>query len=171
MILIDVVGIITLIALDLGFHHPRIENGIFAEALIDSGPAGITTEVNNGVIYPRTVTGTTLIGGDLSTCPGNLRIERGTDIDRLREECSTLYIGHAVVMVKTVDVRDADIFHRLLLDKTDPLLPLGNRRSTGSRSIEDGAHLPFGNDRIEHDLVDLPRPFRGPFIDIHGVAA
>ena len=167
MVLVDMVGIITLITLDLGFHHTCIDNGILAETLPDTGPTGITTQVNHGVVHPRTVTCTTLICCNLSTCSGKLCIERSTDIDRLREKGSVLDIGHTMVMIKTIDIWDAEVLHRLLLNNTNPLLPFTHTRGTGTWSVKDGANLPFGDKRIKHGLVELPYPFGLALVDIH----
>ena len=59
-------------------------------------------------------------------------------------------------MVQSVDVRDADILHRLLLNQANPLLPLLHRSRSGTRCIEYRAHLPFRDTGVEHRLVQLP---------------
>ena len=72
-----------------------------------------------------------------------------------------------MVVVETINVRDTQILHRLLLDERDPLLPLLNAGGTGARSIEDRSHLPLGDQRVEHRLVKLPYSLGFTFIDIH----
>ena len=74
-------------------------------------------------------------------------------------------------MVETVDIGNAEILHRLLLDELYPLLPLSNGRSSGARGIQDGAYLPFRDEGVEHGLVELPHSFGLSLIDIHGIAA
>ena len=59
-------------------------------------------------------------------------------------------------MVESIDVGDAEVLHRLLLDETNPLLPLVDGVGTSAGSIEDAAHLPFGEERVEHGFVELP---------------
>ena len=161
------VGIIALITLDFSFHHPSIDNNVLAEALPDTRPTRITTQVNHGIIHPRTVSCTTLISSDFSTCLGQFCIECRTDIDRLREKRPTLCIGHAVVMVKTVDIGNTKVLHRFLLNNPYPLLPLFNTWCPCSRSVEDGTHFPFGNERVEHVLVEFPYSSGLPLVDVH----
>ena len=168
---VDMVGIVTLITLDLGNHHLRIDDGILAETLPDTWPTGIATEIDHGVIHPRTVGRTALVGRDLSTRKGQIGIERGAEVDGLREEGAALRIGDTMVMVETVDIRDAEILHRLLLDQTDPLLPVVHLGGTGARGVEDRAHLPLGDERVEHHLVDLPDALGLALVDIHREAA
>ena len=167
MILVDMVGIIALITLDFGFHHPCIDNSVLTEALPDTRPTRITTQVDHGIIHPRTVSCTTLVSGDFSTCLGQFCIECRTDIDRLREKRSTLCIGHTVVMVKTVDIGNTKVLHGFLLNNTYPLLPLLHTWCPSSRRVEDRAHLPFGDERVEHMLVEFPYPSGLPLVDIH----
>ncbi len=74
-------------------------------------------------------------------------------------------------MVETVDVGDADILHRLLLNQADPLLPLIDGGGTGAGSIQDGAYLPLRDERVEHRLVELPHALGLALIDIYGIVA
>ena len=171
MILVDMVGIVALITLDFCFHHTAVHDGILAEALPHAGPAGITAQVHHGVVHPRTVARTTLVCRYLCTCTCQFRVERCTDVDRLGEQRTTGRIGHAVVVVQSVDIGNAEVFHRLLLNEWYPLLPLFHAGGTGTGGIQDGAHLPFRDQRVEHHLVQLPHPLRITFIDIYGVAA
>ena len=156
MIATQVVGIVALIALDLGFHHASIHNGILAEALVDARPARVTTEVDHGVINPRTVGSTAFVSSNLCTRAGEFGVKRCCEVDGLREERACLRVGHTVVMVEAVDVRNADILHRLLLDELNPLLPLLHSGGTRARCIQDATHLPILDDRVEHLLVHLP---------------
>ena len=107
----QVVGIVALIAFDFGLHHARVDDGILAETLPDAAPSRITPQVNHGIIHPRAVSGAALVGRDFSTRAGQFRIERGGNVNRLGEERAALRVGHAVVMVQSVDVGDTDIFH------------------------------------------------------------
>ena len=61
-----------------------------------------------------------------------------------------------MVVVQSVDVRNTDILHRLLLNEAYPLLPLLDGSGTGARSIQDGANLVFRDARVEHGLVEFP---------------
>ena len=168
---VDVVGVVTLIALNLCYHHLGVHNGIFAETLIDTWPTGVTAQVNNGVIYPGTVGSTTFVGCYLGSSLNQFRIKRGTHIDRLGEQSSTLHVGDAVVMVETIDIGDAEILHRLFLNKSNPLQPLVNSWSTGAWGIENRTHLPFGNKCVEHGLVQFPYAFGVALVDVNGVVA
>ena len=153
---VNVVGVVALIALDFCHYHLGIDYGILAEALPDAGPAGVTAQIHHGVIDPGTVGSTTLIGRNLCHLAGQCGIERGTQVDGLREERSALRIGDAVVVVESIDIGNADILHGLLLNEANPLLPLLYGSGTCSRGIEDGADLPLGDERVEHGLVELP---------------
>ena len=72
------------------------------------------------------------------------------------EERTTLGIGHTVVVVEAINIRNTQILHRLLLNQADPLQPLVYTRSTTAWSIQDRTHLPFRNQRVEHRLINLP---------------
>ena len=157
MVATQVIGIVALIALDLGFHHASVHNGILTEAFIDAWPARVATEVDHGVINPRTVGGAAFVSRNLCTRAGELGVKRCSEVDGLREERARLRVGHTVVMVEAVDVRNADILHRLLLDELNPLLPLLHSGGTRARCIQDATHLPILDDRVEHLLVHLPR--------------
>ena len=138
-----VVVVLSLITLDLCHHHLCIEDGILAEALIDTGPAGIAAQVYDGVIHPRTVGCTTLVSRNLCTTEGQIGIEGGAEVDGLREEGTALSVGDTVVVVETIDIGDTQILHRLLLNQTDPLLPLIHLRGTGAGGIQDRTYLPL----------------------------
>ena len=157
MVATQVVGIVALIALDFGFHHASVHNSILAEALVDARPARVTAEVYHGVINPRAVGSTAFVSRNLCTRAGELGVKRCCEVDGLREQRARLRIGHTVIMVEAVDVRNADILHRLLLDQLNPLLPLLHGGSTRARRIQDATHLPVLDDRVEHLLVHLPR--------------
>ena len=165
------VGVVTLIALNLGNHHLAVQDSILAKALINTGPAWVATQVDNRVVNPRAVGCTTLVGGNLCTNPNQVGIKRSSHIDGLREERSPLCICDAVVMVESVDIRNTEIFHRLLLNQTDPILPLFNTRSAGAGGIQDRAHLPLRNQRVEHCLIEFPDALRVALIDIDRIAA
>ena len=105
------VVVLSLITLDLCHHHLCIEDGILAEALIDTGPAGIAAQVYDGVIHPRTVGCTTLVSRNLCTTEGQIGIEGGTEVDRLREEGTALGVGDTVVVVESVYVGYAQVLH------------------------------------------------------------
>ena len=137
------VVVLSLIALDLCNDHFRVEDGIFAEALIDTRPAWIAAQVHYGVVNPRTVGCTTLVCRNLCPTECQIGIERSTEVNGLWEESAALGIGHTMVVVETIDIGDAEIFHRLLLNEGDPLLPLLYAGGTGAWGIEDRAYLPF----------------------------
>ena len=156
MIATQVIGIVALIALDLGFHHASVHNGIFAEALVDAWPARVAAEVDHGVINPRAVSCAAFVSRNLCPGAGELGVKRCCEVDGLREERARLRVGHTVIMVEAIDVRNADILHRLLLDELNPLLPLLDGGGTRARCIQDATHLPILDDRVEHLLVHLP---------------
>ena len=165
--LVDVVGIISLITLNLCLYHTGIDNGILAETLPYAGPAGVAAEVDNRVVYPRTVGCPTLIGCNLSTCTSQFGIKGGSDIDGLWEKCTALRISDTVIMVQAVNIGNAKILHRLLLNQADPFLPFLHFGSTGARGIEDGTNLPLGNQCVEHCFVEFPDTLGFSLIDIY----
>ena len=134
---VNMIRIIALITLDLCCHHLGIDDSILAKALIHTGPTGVTTQVYHRVINPGTVGCTTLVSRNLCTFESQIGIECSAQINRLREECATFRIGNTMIVIETIDIRDAQILHRLLLDQTDPLLPIVERGCTGTWSIED----------------------------------
>ena len=143
MVFVDVVGVIALIAFDLGLHHTGVDDGILAETLPDAGPAGVAAEVNHGVIHPRTVGGAALVSGDLSTDAGQFGVERSPEVDGLWEERTALNIRHAVVVVETIYVGNPDVLHRLFLDDLNPFLPLFEGGCPRAWCVQDGSHLVF----------------------------
>ena len=137
VILVDMIVVITLISSDLCHHHFGVHDGVLTETLIHTRPTGIATQIHHWVIHPRTVGCTTLVSRNLCTSASQFWIKRGTQVDRLREEGTTYSIGHTVVVIQTVDIGDAQILHRLLLNLRDPLLPLLHRSGTGTWGIQD----------------------------------
>ena len=168
---VDMVVVVALIALDLCCHHLTVDDGILAEALVDTRPTGIAAQVHNGVIHPRTVGCATFIGRNLSTPEGQVCIKRSTEVDGLREERASCCISHTMVMVETIDIGNAQILHRLLLNQTDPLLPLVDTGCAGTRSIQNRTHLPLGNQRVKHRLVKFPNAFGIALVEIDGEIA
>ena len=153
VVLVNMIGVITLVALDFCHHHLGVHNGVLTETLVDTRPSWVTTQVNDWIVYPGTVGGAALIGGNLCTDANQFRIKRGSHIDRLGEECSALSIGDAMVMVETIDVWYTDIFHRFLLNQANPFLPLLNTGGTGARGIQYGTDFPLRDQCVEHHLV------------------
>ena len=156
MILVDMIRVVTLIALNLCCHHLRIDDGIFAKALIDARPAWVTAQVDNRIIHPWAIGCTTFVGSNLCTHPNQFGVKRSGHIDWLRKQRTTLRIGYAMVVVETVDVRNADMLHRLLLNQLYPLLPLCHRCCPSAWCVQYRAHLPFRYQRVKHGLVELP---------------
>ena len=105
--LVNMIVVLTLITLDLCYHHLRVEDGILTKALIDTRPTGVATQVYYRVINPGAVGCTTLISRNLCTTEGQFGIKRCTQVDRLWEKGSSLGIGHTMVVVKAIDIRDA----------------------------------------------------------------
>ena len=105
------VGIVTLIAFDFGFHHTGVHDGVFAEALIDTWPTGIAPQVDNGIVNPGAVGGTAFVGCNLSPTQSQLGIERSREVDRLWKERSLLGVGDAVVVVESVYVGYTQVLH------------------------------------------------------------
>ena len=170
MVLAEVVGIVALITCNLGLNHTRIDDGIFAETFPDTRPTRVTTQVEHRIIHPGAVGRTALVGGDFGhlLCQGD--VERSAEVDGLREKCSALHVGYAVVVVKAIDVGDAEVLHRLCLNLRNPALPLLN--SSGlSRGIEHRAHLPFADGGVEHGLVEFPRTLGVAREDVKSIAA
>ena len=109
MILVDMVGIVALVGLDLRLDHPGIDQRALAEAFIDARPARVAAEVNDGVEHPRAVRGTALVSRDLGHGLYDLCIERGTDVDRLGEKRTSLRISHAVIVIQAVKGRNTEM--------------------------------------------------------------
>ena len=170
MVLAEVVGIVALITCNLGLNHTRIDDGIFAETFPDTRPTRITTQVEHRIIHPGAVGRTALVGGDFGHLLGQGDVERSAEVDGLREECAALHVGHAVVVVKAIDVGDAEVLHRLRLDLRNPALPLLHRTGL-SRGIEHRTHLPFADGGVEHGLVEFPRTLGVAREDVEAIAA
>ena len=111
MILVDMVGVVALIALNLCYHHLRVDNGILAKALVDTRPAWVAAQVDDGVVHPWAVGCTALVGSNLGADASQFGIKRCSQIDGLGEQRSALNVGHTVVVVQTVDIGNANIFH------------------------------------------------------------
>ena len=72
---VDMIIVLALVAFDFSHYHLSVQDGILAKTLIDARPAGITAQVNDGVIYPRTVGGTAFVGSNLCTPESQFCIE------------------------------------------------------------------------------------------------
>ena len=153
------VWIIALITLYLCHHHLRIQDSILTETFIDTRPTWVATQIHHRIINPRTVCCTTLISRNLCSDKCEVGIKRSTQVDWLWEECSSLSIRNTVVVVETIDIRDSDILHRLLLNQLYPFLPLVNAWGTSTWGIENRAHLPLRDKCVEHRLIKFPNSF------------
>ena len=118
------VGVLALISQHLGLHHACIDDGILAETLPDARPSLVPTEVDDGIIHPRTVSCTALVCRHLSHLSCQFGVERCSEVYGLWKENAPLNICHAVVVVETVDVGYSDVLHRLLLYLSYPVFPL-----------------------------------------------
>ena len=107
----QMVGVVTLIAFDFGFHHAGVHYRVFTEALIDTWPAWVTPQVDNGIVNPRAVGGAAFVGRNLSPTQSQLGIERSREVDRLWKERSLLGVGDAVVVVESVYVGYTQVLH------------------------------------------------------------
>ncbi len=165
--LVDMIWVVALIAFDFSHHHLRIHDGIFAEALPDARPTRVTAQVHHGIIHPRTVGCTALVSRNLCTSTRQLCIKCRAEVNRLGEQCATHSISHAVVVVQSVDIGDAEILHRLLLNQPNPLLPVVFAGSTRTRGIQNRTHLPLRDEGVEHRLVEFPHTLGVALIDIH----
>ena len=152
----QVVRVVALIALNLGLSHTGVYDGVLAEALPDAWPSRVAAQVEHGIVNPRAVACTALVGRYLSPAESQLRIERGRQVDGLREERACLRIGDTMILVQSVDIGDADVLHRLLLNQAYPLLPLLDGSGFRARRVQDGANLVFADDGVEHRLVQYP---------------
>ena len=74
-------------------------------------------------------------------------------------------------MVESIDIGDAQILHRLLLDQLYPLLPLLYAWCASARSIQYRANLPLRDQRIEHSLVELPYSLGIALINVYRESA
>ena len=160
------VRVVSLITLDLGFAHAGVDNGVLAEALPNAAPSRVASEVKHGIVNPWAVDSAAFVGADLRHVCRQLRVERGSEVDWLWEECATLHISHAVIVVKPVDVRYADVFLRHLLYQLDPVLPLGYGSGAGCGGVQDRAYLVLREAGVEHRLVENPFTLRIAFVDV-----
>ena len=156
VVLVNMVGVITLITFDLSLHHTCIDNGILAKALPDTWPTRVASQVDDGVINPRAVSCSTLVGCYLCSSACQFGVEGSGKIDGLWEECASLCVGYSMVVVQSIDVGNTDVFHGFLLYQLNPFLPLFNSGGTCAWGIQDGTYFPFANDSVEHCLVELP---------------
>ncbi len=150
------VGVRALVAFHLGHGHAGIHQRVLAETFPDTGPAGIAAQVGDGVVDPGTVGGAALVGSDAGHLAGQFGVERRGEVDGLREHDATLHVGRAVIVVKTIDGGDADVFHRQLLDGRNPVLPLLERAGVCAGSVKERSWLPFLYHRVEASLVEGP---------------
>ena len=150
------VGIRSLVTLYLRHGHAGVYQRVLAEAFPDAGPAGIATQVGDGVVDPGTVGGAALVSGDACHLAGQFGVERRGKVDGLREHDAPLHVGHAMVVVKTIDGWDADILHRQLLDGRNPVLPLFERAGVRTGSVQERSGLPFLYHGVETCLVEGP---------------
>ena len=65
-----------------------------------------------------------------------------------------------MILVEAIDVRNTEILHRLLLNQTDPLLPLFHCVGTCAGRVEYRSHFPFRDTSVEHCLIELPHRCR-----------
>ena len=120
---IHTVAVVALESTDGSTTHNGIDQCVLTEVLPDTRPAGIAAQVDCRAERPGAVGSTRLIARDTSGLLGQRSVERGTHIDVLREERSTLCIGCAVIHVQTIETGDANLLHRHLLNTADHLLP------------------------------------------------
>ena len=163
---VDVVGVLALETYNGFAAHFRVQVSVLTVILPHAGPTRVTTQVNHRSVCPRNASGTSLISRNSSTCAGQFTIERGTHVDALREERTTLRVGSTVDLVHTIDVGDTDFFHGLLLDALDDFLPLLGRLCHAVGHVQDGADLIFGDNAVQLGLVHLP-----PFLSLNALDA
>ena len=58
-------------------------------------------------------------------------------------------------LIDTIDTRNANLLHRLLLDALDDALPLLTANSQTIGNIEDRTYFILGDDRIQFSLINL----------------
>ena len=151
---VNVVGIGALQGQGFLAGHLGLQIGIFAEALPDTGPAGIATEVHHRGEHPRHLRGAGFVGHGRTHLPGKLAVEGGAQVDLLRIQGTFVDIGRAVNHIQAVDAGNADSFHGLLLN----LAHHGGRMFAGvggvMHHIEDGAHLVLSDDFVQLGGID-----------------
>ena len=111
MVFVQVVGVVALVAIDFGLGHTGIDDGILAETLPDARPSWVATQVDDRVVDPRAVSGPAFVGANLGASTCQLRVERCRQIDRLWKQRSALGVGDPMVMVQSVNVRNAYMLH------------------------------------------------------------
>ena len=151
---VDMVRVLTLDGDGLDAGHLGLEVGILAEAFPDARPARVAAEVHDRGEHPRALRGTGLIGHRLAEHAGIFAVERRGDIDLLRIEGTVGKVGGTMDHVESIDARDADEFHGLLLDLADHRGGLLAAVGGIVHDIEDGTDLVFAEDLLEFRRVD-----------------
>ena len=157
-VLTHVVRIVALESTHGSTTHHGIHIAVLAIVLPDARPARVTTEVEGRGVGPRTTSGFCLVSCDASCFVRQLLVERCSHRKVLRKERTTKRVGHAVILVHTVNARNTDFLHRKLLNLSDDFLPFLQRGSHGARCVEDGTHLVNANDVVEFCLVNDEAP-------------
>ncbi len=146
----DVVGVVALETFYLSHAHFSIYEGVFAKVFPLAGPTGVAAHVEGGRVGPGAVAGASLVGGDGRCLAGHVLVERSGHVYVLREEDASASVGGAVVLVEAVDCGDAHHLDGFVVESLDDSVPFfGGKCLAGS--VEDGAHLKFGDDHV-HSL-------------------
>ena len=153
---VDVVGVLALVSLNLCHHHLRVHHGVLAEALPNTRPSGVAPQVHHRVVHPGAVRGSALVGRNLGPPSYQFGIERRRHVDGLRKERPPHGVRHAMVVVQSVDVGNAQVFHRLPLYEPYPVAPFLYGTRARARCIQYRAHLPPAYNGVQHLLVQAP---------------
>ncbi len=71
-----------------------------------------------------------------------------------------------MVVIQAIDAGNTDMFHRLLLDGADDILPRVYGLGTGGWGVEDGAHLVLLQHGVERILINLPHHLGVAGVDV-----
>ena len=157
------VGVVALEPAYLLRTHDGVDERILSEVFPYAWPARIAGEIDCRRICPGTVGGACLVCGDGSGLAGHFGVERGSDIDVLREENAAERVCGAVVLVETVDAWNSYLLHGYFLEISDYFFPFGGSLRRGATgSVEDRAYFIYGDSfvhfvGVEKEFTVFPR--------------
>ena len=80
--------------------------------------------------------------------PGIIAVESGPEVDFLRIEAAVGKIGSAVDHVQSIDARDADVLHGLLLDLGKVIRRLRTVEGVALQDVQDGSYLVLAEEDV-----------------------
>ena len=172
VLLINMVGVCTLQGQRLLTGHLGLQIRVFTEALPDTGPAGIASQVHHRREHPRHLRGAGLISHGNAHLPGKLAVEGSAQVNLLRVQGAFIDIGRAVNHIQAIDAGNANGLHGLFLNLTHH----GGRMLAGVCSIvhhiEDGTNFIMADDTLQFGGIDglMRIVFQGGYIELDQLA-